>query len=179
MKQGRKPTMDEVAKEALVSRATAYRCFRNVEALLIEAPVDAAVGTLEEIFAHNASTDPEARVDEAEAAMHRTVYDNEAQLRIVLANSITRVLEDESVPIRQNRRGPLIEAALATARHRFRDEDYEVLCAALAMIFGTEAMIVARDVIRIDDKTARKVKSWAVRALVRAALETSGSKAGT
>jgi AcrR family transcriptional regulator len=177
MKQGRKPSMDEVAREAMVSRATAYRCFRNVEALLAEAPVDAAVRTPEDVFADNTLTDPEERIDQAEAAMHKTVYENEAQLRIMLANSITRVLEDDSVPIRQNRRGPLIEAALAPARHRFGDEDYEKLCASLAMIFGPESMIVARDVIGIDEKAARKVKSWAIRALVRAALDSSESKA--
>ena len=69
----------------------------------------------------------------------------------------------------------LIRAALAPARDRFRTDDYERLCAALAMIFGPESMIVFRDVIRVDKDTARSVKSWAVRALVRAALESSGS----
>jgi AcrR family transcriptional regulator len=176
MKQGRKPTMDEVAKEALVSRATAYRCFRSIDALLIEAPVDAAVGTPEQIFAGNTSDDAEARIDEAEAAMHKVVYQNEAQLRIMLANSIQRTLDDDSVPNRQNRRTPLIKAALATVRDRLPGADYDTLCAALAIIFGTESMIVCRDVLRIDEKTARQVKSWAVRTLVRAALESSEAK---
>jgi hypothetical protein len=44
------------------------------------------------------------------------------------------------------------------------------------MIFGPEAMIVFRDVLRLDEQTARDVKSWAVRALVRAALESSRSR---
>ena len=42
MKQGRKPTMDEVAAEALVSRATAYRHFPSVEALRAQISLDAA-----------------------------------------------------------------------------------------------------------------------------------------
>lgn len=176
MKQGRKPTMDEVAEEALVSRATAYRHFPNIDALLVEVPIDEAVVSPEHIFSREKSTDPETRVDEAEASMHRVVYDNEAQLRIMLANSIARGLEDDSLPNRQNRRGPLIEAALAPARHRFGDDEYEKLCGALAMIFGPEAMIVFRDVVRVDESTAREIKSWAVRALVRAALQASKSK---
>jgi AcrR family transcriptional regulator len=172
LKQGRKPSMDDVAQEALVSRATAYRCFRNVDALLAEAPVDDATSSIDGLFAKNNSTDPEARVDEAEAALHDIVFKNEAQLRIMLAHTISRALDpDSSGPKRQNRRGPLIEAALSTARHRFRDKDYERLCAALALIFGTESMIVFRDVLNLDEKTARQVKSWAVRALVRAALK--------
>ena len=39
IRQGRKPSMEEVAQEALVSRATAYRHFANVESILAEAPV--------------------------------------------------------------------------------------------------------------------------------------------
>lgn len=174
VKQGRKPSMDEIAKEALVSRATAYRYFPNVEALLAEAPADAATGVLDAFFDGDPSTDAEARIDKAEAAMHRVTYDNEASLRIMLANSITRARDGEhadAAPLRQNRRLPLIEAALSTSRDRFRDADYKKLCAALSVIFGTESMIVFRDVLRVDEKTARKVKSWAVRVLVRAAME--------
>lgn len=172
IKQGHKPSMDEIAKEALVSRATAYRYFPNVEALLAEAPADAAVGTMETLFDGDASTDAEARIDKAEAAMHRATYDNEASLRIMLANSVGRSRDHvDTAPVRQNRRLPLIEAALSTSRTRFRDADYKRLCAALSVIFGTESMIVFQDVLRLDEKSARKVKSWAVKALVRAAME--------
>jgi AcrR family transcriptional regulator len=170
LKQGLKPSMEEVAKEALISRATAYRYFNNVEALLLEAAVDETVSDPAEVFLKDRSVDPVARIDKAEASMHREVFENEAQLRIFLARSIGRDLTDESLPQRQNRRLSLIEAALAPARGRFTDADYEKLCIGLAMIFGTESMIVARDVLRIDEKTARRAKSWAVKALVQAAL---------
>lgn len=43
MKQGRKPSLDDVAQEALVSRATAYRYFPTIDALLLEASLDVAV----------------------------------------------------------------------------------------------------------------------------------------
>lgn len=176
VKSGRKPTMDEVAQEALVSRATAYRCFRNVDALLAEVPIDEATGDPAAAFATNPAGDAETRIDEAEAAMHKVVYANEAQLRVMLAHSIGRDRGETPGPVRQNRRGPLIEAALAPARHRFRDADYAKLCAALALIFGPEAMIVFRDVVGLDEKTARSIKSWAVRALVRAALQEAEEK---
>jgi AcrR family transcriptional regulator len=173
LKRGSKPTMDEVAEEALVSRATAYRYFRRIDALLVEAPVDAAVGDPVDIFSNDASDDPEARIDKAEAFIHEAVVQNEPHLRIMMANSIGRNLEENSLPDRQNRRMPLIEAALAPSRHRFQKDTYEKLCAALAMIIGPESMIVFRDVIHLDMESARSVKSWAVRALVRAALEAS------
>ncbi len=176
MKNGHKPSLEEVAAAARVSRATAYRYFPNVEALLIEAPLESAAPDIEALFARDASIDPEARIDKAEAAMHRMAFDNETGIRLMLAATLTRGAQqghDDAVPLRQNRRGALIDAALAPARGRFRKSTYARLRAALAMIFGSESMVVFRDVLRVDEKEARQVKSWAVRALVRAALEES------
>jgi AcrR family transcriptional regulator len=173
MKQGRIPNMDEVAKEALVSRPTAYRYFRSIDLLLNEAAVDEAVTDSTAALAKSKSKDPEQRLLEAEAAMHRSTYANEAQLRVLLANSVNRNPADDRLPVRQNRRQPLIEAALAPARARLSQADYEQLCGALALIFGTEAMIVFRDVLRVDEAAARGVKTWAIRTLIRGALAKS------
>ena len=177
MKGGRKPSLEEVAEAALVSRATAYRYFPSIDALLAEASVDVTVPDGEALFAGDPSVDPEERVAKAEAAMHRSVFDNEAAIRLMLSAALVRAaagVSNGTVPIRQNRRTPLIEAALAPARGRLTEEGYARLCAALAMIFGSESMVVFRDVLQLDEATARTVKSWAVRALVRAALAESG-----
>jgi AcrR family transcriptional regulator len=179
MKNGHKPSLEEVAEAARVSRATAYRYFPNVEALLAEAPLDAGAPDWEALFAADGSTDPEERVDRAEAAMHRLVYDNEAAIRLMLSATLARAAgesADETVPYRQNRRTPLIDAALAPARTRFKKASYGRLRAALAMVFGSESMVVFRDVLRLDETAARDVKSWAVRALVRAALAESRAR---
>jgi AcrR family transcriptional regulator len=181
MKDGRKPTLEEVAEAALVSRATAYRYFPNVEALLVEAPLDIAAPDGEALFANDPSIDPEERIDKAEAAMHRLAFEHEGAIRLMLAAALARTAAgsvDGAVPLRQNRRTPLIDAALAPARSRFKKASYEKLRAALAMIFGSESMVVFRDVLRLDEKDARAVKSWAVRALVRAALDESRAESG-
>ncbi len=177
MKQGRLPSMDEVAKEALVSRPTAYRYFRRVDALLNEAAVDQAVQDSTDALALNKGSDPEKRLIEAEAAMHQSSYANEAQLRVMLANSVNRDPSDD-FPVRQNRRLLLIESALAPARARFTPTNYRRLCAALSLIFGTESMIVFRDVLRVDEATARDVKAWAIRTLVRGAMKPDAADRG-
>jgi methylphosphotriester-DNA--protein-cysteine methyltransferase len=40
LKEGRRPSLDEVAEAASVSRATAYRYFPGMEALLLEASLE-------------------------------------------------------------------------------------------------------------------------------------------
>ena len=178
LKGGRTPDMDAVAAEAMVSRATAYRYFPSIEALLVEAPLDGAIPDPLDIFAGDRSADPAHRIDRAEAALHEMVYRNEAQLRLMVAASLehkARGLTD-GVPVRQNRRGALIAVALAPARARFTRSSYDKLCAALALVFGPESMIVFSDVLGMDERSARKVKSWAAQALVRAALAESAKR---
>lgn len=180
LKHGGQPTMDEIAEEALVSRATAYRYFPSAEALLLEAPLDTAVPTAHELFASDSSADPEERTDRAEAALHDMIYANESQLRLILSRAIVAgadAASESGTLVRQNRRTELIEAALAPARCRFTKANYDKLAAALALIFGPESMVVFEDVLHLDEKTARKVKSWALRALVRAALAESQTSA--
>ena len=178
LKAGRTPDMDAVAAEAMVSRATASRYFPSIEALLVEAPLDGAIPDPCDVFAGDDSADPAHRIDKAEAALHEMVYRNEAQLRLMLAASLEHKAKGltDGVPVRQNRRAGLIAAALAPARGRFTRSSYEKLCAALALIFGPESMIVFGDVLGLDERSARRVKSWAARALVRAALEQSAQR---
>jgi hypothetical protein len=45
------------------------------------------------------------------------------------------------------------------------------LSRSLALIIATEAIIVRKDVLQLSDAEARKVKHWAIRALVEAALK--------
>lgn len=173
LREGARPTLAEVAKRAMLSRATAYRYFSSIEALLAEAPID-GVAPDPSMFADDPSTDAAERVDRAEAALHEMAFANENALRAMLAHAVAPRAEEG--PVRQNRRQELIEAALEPARADLDDATYLRLCRALAMVFGTESMIVFRDVLGVDAESARDVKSWAVRALVRAALE--GSRAG-
>lgn len=172
MKEGAKPTLEAVAEEAMVSRATAYRYFSNVDALLLEAALDVAAPAADELFRDAPADDPVARVLRVDEALHDMINGNEPQIRMMLARSLESVLaggEDEDLPRRQNRRTPLIEAALEPARLQFRPAALNTLIPALAMLVGTEGWIAGRDVLQLDDARSRKVKRWAIEALIEAA----------
>jgi len=174
LQQGRKPGLEEIAEEALVSRATAYRYFPNVESLLVEAPLDAEVPEPAVLLRGVSSEDPVMRVQRVDTLLHDALLANEASFRMMLAHAVQRGLRgdaDAQLPARQNRRTPLLEAALEPARAQFRPGGLKTLARALALVVGTEAMIVFKDVLQLDDAEARKVKRWAIRALVEAALK--------
>jgi AcrR family transcriptional regulator len=172
LKQGRKPTQEEIAEEAAVSRATAYRYFPNVDALHREASLDMAVPEPADVLQGVQAQDPVARLERVDGALHGMIAANEVPLRMMLAHSIERVVRGEhdgEWPARQNRRTPLIEAALEPARNQFKPAAFKNLSHALALVIGTEAMVVFKDVLQLDDAEALKVRRWAIRALVEAA----------
>ena len=168
MREGRTPSFDEVAEAALVSRATAYRYFPGLDALLLEAALDVAMPTAETIFNGEAGGDPVDRLDRLDGANARMIAANEAGLRVMLAQSVQRPA-DADAPTRQNRRGPLVAEALAPAADQFAPEQLETLSKALVLLFGIEAVVVFKDVLRVDEAEARRIRRWAIRALVEAA----------
>ena len=95
MKQGRKPSLEEIAEEALISRATAYRYFPRVDSLLLEASLDVAVPQANELFDGGASDDPVSRLERVDAALHEMILANEASLRMMLVHSLQRGVTGE------------------------------------------------------------------------------------
>jgi len=170
--QGLNPSLEEIAGEAMVSRATAYRHFPDVTALLVEASLDIETPQPEEVFRGGPREDPVARLERVDAAFDRMIRDNEVALRLMLRHTLERSVRrgsDASTPVRQNRRTPLIEAALEPARREFRPAALKTLTRALALVIGTEAMLALKDVLQLDEAEARRVRRWAIRALVDAA----------
>lgn len=174
--RGDTPTMEAVAEAALVSRATAYRYFQSIEDLLVELPIDESVPAAESLFTGGDPGTAEARLDAAESVMHESVCQHEAQLRLMMAQSLQKSLKREAgdtTPVRQQRRVKYIETALAPHKSEFDSDSYKKLVASLTLVFGPEAMIVFRDVYPLSTKTARAVKRWMIQALVDAARSES------
>ncbi|HYD44088.1 MAG TPA: helix-turn-helix domain-containing protein [Phenylobacterium sp.] len=176
MREGRRPSLDEVAEAALVSRATAYRYFPGIEALLLEASLDVVTPQPGELFGPQAPRDPLERLLAVEAALDGMIAANELPLRMMLAQSLERSVAQGAgeAPLRQNRRGPLIEAALEPLEGRLDGARLQRLRQALTLLLGIEATVVFADVLQLDAEEARATRRWAMEALLRAALEAEG-----
>ena len=164
--QGHQPSLEDIAEAAMVSRATAYRYFPSSEALLSEASLHVAFPDPAELFANASADGPAERVkllDEATSAM---VASNEAALRVMISSSARQALARPGIPARQNRRSPAIEAALEPFRAQFEPAQYDLLKKALALVIGTESMLVFKDVLGLSEQDARAVRRWTIDALV-------------
>lgn len=169
------PTLEAIAEEARVSRATAYRYFPNVDDLLAEAALHMAFPGADCLS--GASDDPLERLLLVDDAVDRMIAANETALRRMIASTAKLPLQSTGVPARQNRRLPLIEAALEPARSKFSASSYRQLTRALSLVIGTEAMLVLKDVLALDGAEAREVRRQAIASLLDSALRNEFDRA--
>ncbi|MDO9337376.1 MAG: TetR/AcrR family transcriptional regulator [Caulobacter sp.] len=171
MKRGAKPSLEEIAEEAMVSRATAYRYFTNLDDLLVEAAVDMSIPPASEIFPAGPPEDALTRLKRIDDALDTMMANNEGPLRLMLAAALEqgRNRRPGDPPRRQNRRTPLIEAALEPWRGQFAAAALDRLIHALALVVGSESMIVFKDVTPLSEAEAKATKAWMMAALLEAA----------
>lgn len=176
IREGRSPTVPEVAEAAMVSIPTAYRYFSSPQELWLDAAVRTGEPDPEETFGGSEPGDVKGRVEAMIRAIGRHQLRDEAVWRNVLRVSLERWFaqsqqpEDERVPVRGDRRVRWIERALEPAAGQFDTETRRKLMAALALSFGTEALVTVRDVCGLEDEEAVEVMVWAGEAMVEKAL---------
>jgi AcrR family transcriptional regulator len=172
MQSGRIPSVSDVAEAANVSRATAYRYFPS-QATMIAATVGEALGPV--LAWESDSADAEERVGDLFAFAFPRIEEYEATHRAALLMSLDQwtrrqagTLGGEERFVRGNRRR-LLGEAVAPLRGKVRRQTFDRLVQSLSLIFGTEALIVLKDIWGLDGNEARRVAIWAALALVRAA----------
>jgi len=172
--------MDEVAREAMVSRATAYRYFPTQESLILEASMGSVVDLLDETADAEVSDtsdtrDPVERVDRILRTMHGRITAHEAAFRAIIRLSLEKEARLDSgrgeVRLLQGRRLTWMRHAVAPVRDRLTPEAHADLVAGLAMLAGTEAFIALKDACHVEDAQERsRIIRATARTLVRGAL---------
>jgi len=174
MQDGLVPSISDVAEEAQVSRATAYRYFPTQSAL-VQAAVDEALGPI--LKWSSSSEDAERRVSELIQYSYPRMNDYEVPLRAALRLALDQwalvhagKLKAEEAMVR-GRRIELLTSAVAPLRRQLGSVRTERLTQALSLVFGTEAFVVLKDIWRLDRESAEEVALWTCHALIRCAIE--------
>jgi AcrR family transcriptional regulator len=181
-REGIEPTIEQAAEHARVSRATAYRYFPTKEALLIELSEITNPPAVEALLETLRTDDVEQRLLMLIDTFDGIVLTEEEHYRTFTRVSLDTWLRarrngEDGPVVREGRRMRWLETALAPL-DKLPPEHKRRLQAALALTLGSEAIIVMKDVCRLDNQEALAVLRWAAAALLRAALEqTPGSGA--
>lgn len=175
IREGGRPTVEEAALAAGISKRTAYRYFTSQDHMLADAALDALRVRMNEMFAAiAASTDVHARIATLAVALSRLTQTHEAELRVMMrasldqgSNALGRV---PTVPGRGRRRLDWIEAALQPIHDRLPKDRYTRLVNSLAVCLGVDAVMVLRDVCGVTGVAAEDTMIGMANAIVDRAL---------
>jgi AcrR family transcriptional regulator len=180
VREGKAPSLGEAAKAAKVSRATAYRYFPTPESLHLEVagitpvfePVERLIETME-------GEDVEARLAAFLDSFFAVSFAEEARMRMALKVYLETWFAAQGrdggmPPVREGRRMRMLDQVLAPARPTLSDAQWRRLKAALALASGPDAMVVMKDVCRLDEDAALATLQWAAQAMLDAALREAG-----
>ena len=170
--QGQTPSVAEVADEALVSRATAYRYFPSQEHLLLDVVLHRSLDELDRTMSASAGEgDAAVRVDRLVCAVYDEVTASPTAFRNLARLSLEPSAGEEPTvaSIRGERRLRWIADAVAPLGPELGGAELRRLESALALCLGAEAFVVLRDLCGLDDDEALETLRWAAQALVAAA----------
>ena len=169
VRQGREPTVAEVAEVGEVSRATAYRYFPSQESLLAEMRMFAPEGPaamFEKVTLE--TTDPVERVGVLARQVAEWAFQNEPALRTMLRLS----LDPETGVRRPGHRIRWIAEALQPLQGKVDATALERLSSALTMVLGIDPVIPLTDFAKLTPEQGIEVIEWAARTLVRSVVES-------
>ena len=171
LKKGEQPTVEQVAEQAMVSRATAYRYFPSRERLLIEAVLNRETDPPEKVLAGVTPDSTAELVGRVQQHLYGRVTKDETLYRSLLRACQEEWIEHkERMVLRGDQRLVLLESALQSCRDDLGDDEYEKLMCALAAMVSVESYVVLRDVCQTTRKRGSEIMNWAVKKLVEAVL---------
>jgi AcrR family transcriptional regulator len=167
VRQGREPTVAEVAEVGEVSRATAYRYFPTQESLLAEMRMFAPEGPIEMFDSVLETADSVERVGVLARQVSEWAFQNEPALRTWLRLS----LDPKTGVRRPGHRIGWIAEALQPLRGTVDGTTLDRLSSALTMLLGIDPIIPLTDFAKLPPAQAIEVIEWTARTLVRSVVD--------
>lgn len=166
LKKGIALSVEDVAREAGVSKATAYRYFPSVELLRREASLQVKSQAPDDLFKNIAKDDLKGRIDRL-IHYHYTLFTtNEKEFRLFLGSIITESVTAKNPPSRGSRRVVLIEEALEPLKRTVSKKVYSNMVASLSIVFGIESVTILKDICHQSNKDLLDTWKWLVYKIV-------------
>ncbi len=167
LREGQSFGLEDVAKEAGMSRATVYRYYSNVEMLSVEAGLDLKVDSPEEIVADFSGQTLEEVVLAIQDYFNRFTVGSEAIFRKFLSVVIAA---DAPESKRGARRVHTLQAAFREHEVDLDKAEIEKLIQVATLFMGMEAIVVTKDVCRLDNQASLDVLKWGLEMVLKGAL---------
>ncbi|RNC91866.1 MAG: TetR/AcrR family transcriptional regulator [Allomuricauda sp.] len=168
LEQGKSLSMDNVATEAQLSRATVYRYYSSIESLSTELVLHLNLPNPEVLAQQFDDHEP----TKALLGIQDTFLDFIINNEIASKKFLGAILSSSDVKLErgQNR--------LNAIKHYFLSQDIplnkekrEKLMHVTVLLMGIEAIIVSKDVCGLDNKQSKETLQWALQMVLKGCLE--------
>jgi len=166
-------SLEEVAKEANVSTATAYRYFSSAEILRLEAPLQHQTRTPEKLFEGTDASDWYERLDKLISYFAKLNLENETEFRLFLSSALRESVVNSNQNLRGRRRLPLTEEALEELKLKIPSEDFEKLICTISIFLGIESVVVLKDVCQLPSEDVPEIWKWAIHHIITSLLNST------
>jgi AcrR family transcriptional regulator len=171
LKQGKAIKVEEVAKNAGISKATAYRYFSDAESLKREASLQLKSLSSDDLFKGVREDDLKGRLRKLIDYHYRLFTKNETEFRLFLSSVIGESVSNKKNYTRGGRRIALIEEALKPLRGSIRKSVFDKLVASLSLILGIESVTILKDLCGLDNAGVLEQWKWMTQRLVEPFVE--------
>jgi AcrR family transcriptional regulator len=161
-------TLEDVAKEANISRATIYRYYSNVDLLSAEAVLDIQASTPELVYRGLKSIGVSEKLIEIQDYYNTLTLNNEAAFRKYLSIVVNDSTADG---VRGGRRVETIQMALAEEHIPFSKKEAQLLVSVASVLMGVESIVVTKDICGLSDAGAKKTLQWGLEMILKGMLQ--------
>ena len=159
------PSVDEIADEALVSRATVYRYFESIDDLLWQLHADRNSPD-PRIAMSTAGDDLGKRMLAAEENVNAYLFEHQESTRTFERIMLERRIEGRATDAdRPGRRFIQIDAAIEPLAEQLPAADVRLVRHALALAIGSQSLVALLDTAVLEPDVARTVTQFVCRAI--------------
>lgn len=172
------PSVSELAIEAGVSRATAYRYFPTQNDL-VAATVDASLGPI--LTWTSDSADAEERIDQLLSFAYPQMFKHEGALRAALLVSLQQWAQQRSEEANQQisedkklvrgHRKEILSNVVEPLQGKMAPEIIDKVIHSFSLIYGSEVFLVMKDIWKMDDQQVIDITKWMAKAIINQAVK--------
>ncbi|MCG8329639.1 MAG: TetR/AcrR family transcriptional regulator [Chitinophagales bacterium] len=162
MINGKEISVEQVAIEAGVSKATAYRYFSSKEILQKEASLHSISENKEDLFSTFDEADVEGRLERLIQYHHDLLTKNEIEFRLFLSAVMQDSVQNNANYSRAGRRILLIEEALISLKKKTSKERFSKVVSSISVILGIESISVLKDLCGMNNDNILETWKWMI-----------------
>lgn len=155
-----------VAKQANVSKATAYRYFSSKEVLRKEASLHFKSQVKDDLFSDLAEDDLEGRLNRLVQYHFQLLMENETEFRLFLSAVLQESVQTKGNYSRAGRRILLIEEALVSLKAELSSAEFAQRVSAISVVLGIESITILKDLCHLEQENVLETWKWMVHKIV-------------